>query len=121
SSSNTDAQIHSWLEGLSHAESKRRESIALEIAKTPTYDARIIAALTEIALNDSKSYARAAAVKALGKIAEAHFVAGNDIRAYLEELRKGTAVRRTAPAPIDTIPQTPPPPTQPVPKPEAQI
>lgn len=118
---NSDTQIQAWLEGLSQPESKRRESIALAIAKTSTYDTRIIAALKEIALNDAKPYAREAAVKALTKIAEAHFAAGNDIRLYLEDLRKGTVPHHIASAPVTPVTQPLPTPIQSVSKPEAEI
>ncbi len=91
--SETKSQIEAWLEGLSHEESKRREAIALAIMKTPTYDERIVAALKQIAQSDPKDYARNAAVRALQKIAEAHFLAGNDIRAYLEKWRAGDLPR----------------------------
>ena len=121
SSTNPDPQIQALLEGLSQPESKRRESIALAIAKTPTYDPRIIAALKEIALNDAKPYARDTAVKALGKIAEAHFEAGNDIRTYLEKLRTGALARHPEPAPLKPVPETPPAPIQALPKLDAQI
>lgn len=79
--------ITDWLEALASTESKRHEAAALAIAKTPSYDVRIIAALKRIAGEDPQEYARDAAKMALNSIAEAHFGAGNDIRAYLEQLR----------------------------------
>ena len=130
--SETKSQIETWLEGLSHEESKRREAIALAIMKTPTYDERIVAALKQIAHSDPKDYARNAAVRALQKIAEAHFLAGNDIRAYLEKWRAGelTSARPQIPVPpaqpISTptasaqpAPEIPAAPFQPLPKPVA--
>ncbi|MDL1896725.1 hypothetical protein FBQ82_10645, partial [Anaerolineae bacterium CFX7] len=100
---NMENQTAAWLDALTSAESKRHEAAALAIAtsaeskrheaaalaiaKAPTYDAQIIAALKTIAHADAQKYARAAAKNALQKIAEAHFAAGNDIRAYLEQLR----------------------------------
>jgi len=84
---NMENQTAAWLDALTSAESKRHEAAALAIAKSPTYDAHIIAALKNIAHADAQKYARAAAKNALQKIAEAHFAAGNDIRAYLEQLR----------------------------------
>ena len=76
-----------WLEALTGPEFKKHEAAALAIVKTPTFDPEIIAALKQAAQNDTQKYARDAAKKALQKIAETHFEAGNEIRAYLEQLR----------------------------------
>lgn len=93
-----DPRIPEWLEGLASPESKRHEAVALAIAKTPTYDAQIVSALKRLAQEDPQKYARDAAKHALQKIAEAHFGAGNEIRAYLEQLRvQGDAPRAVAP------------------------
>lgn len=105
-------QIQTWLEGLTADESKRHEAVAHAIAKTPTYDERIVAALKQIASSDPKDYARNAAANALQKIAEAHFLAGNDIRAYLEKWRAGGWTRAVPQEPSRT--QIPVPPTQPI-------
>lgn len=119
----SETAIQEWLASLSQAESKRRESTARAIAKAPTYDERIIAALKNIARNDSKLYARDAAISALQKIAEAHFLAGNDIRTYLEKLRAGelrpvvqetppeSPAAQVSPPQLSTAPVPPPLPT----------
>lgn len=86
----SETQIESWLTDLTQAESKDHEFVARAISKTPTYDERIVTALMEIARSDPKGNARGAAKAALENIAGAHFSAGNEIRAYLEQLRAGT-------------------------------
>ena len=86
-STNVVHMTETWLAALSGPESKKHETAAHEIIKTPTYDAEIIAALKRIARDDPQKYAREAAKNALRKIADTHFAAGNDIRKYLEELR----------------------------------
>lgn len=110
----SQSQIQTWLEGLGQAEAKRRESIARAIAQSPTYDEKIVAVLKELALHDSKPYVRDAAKAALEKIAEAHHLAGADIRTYLERLRKGEL---TAPLRVESTPAIQATPVQALPKP----
>ncbi len=115
----SDNQIQLWLEGLASAESKRHESIANAIAKTLTYDEGIVAALKDVARNDPQAYARDAAKNALEKIAQTHFLAGNEIRTYLEKLRTGALAPRVVPQEPKPAPEIPAAPISPAPEPVA--
>lgn len=107
-----ETQIQAWRTDLTQVESQRRETTARAIAKAPTYDEQIIALLKEIARTDSVRSVRNAAKNALEQIAGAHFAAGNDIRAYLEQLRAGAYVPPIAPQAV-AKPAAPPQPEAP--------
>lgn len=93
-----ESEIQIWLKDLTSADSKLHERVASTIAKTPVLDQRIVIELEKIALDDAYGGARGSAKNALEKIAEAHFAAGNDIRAYLEKLRTGALAPKAAAA-----------------------
>ena len=92
---------------LNSTEGKAHASAALEVERDPTYDERVIAVLKQIALEDDYADARGSAKRALEKISQAHFAAGNDIRGYLELLRTGSLkpkrVPPAAPMPIEPV------------------
>lgn len=79
---NMENQTAAWLDALTSAESKRHEAAALAIAKSPTYDAHIIAALKTIAHADAQKYARAAAKNAFADVC-----AGGDCGIVFERYR----------------------------------
>lgn len=67
----TETEIQGALEGLKSATAKRREAVLKSLAGQKTLDARVVAAVRDLAAHDGTGYVRSAAGSVLTGIGEA--------------------------------------------------